>query len=410
MVMRTLLLALALAPATAHTDTIPRFDVAVDLPAVVIGPPGSLVQFPATVQLIHADAPVTAWSLSIVSEDPDACRISGATTAGTVGARVTDTPPGLRDDGFETTGLAGDTETNGAVSLVFLNLDQPPTVSLAPDGVPYDLLRLSVQTTVPESGGCVLCSLRFMNDLPGSQGIVNAVVAGEDSQPTLFDDQVVAIGSGTRDCDENGMPDECDPDADADTIPDACDNCPDTANPGQEDADGAGAGDACDGCPDDANKNEPGECGCGVADTDADGNGHADACDETLCPALLESGGCDDGDACTIDGCTTPGQCQHEAVALAMVQSAVAAAVAPQACAAETLPRALSKALEKSRTLLDAAAGSATEEANRLVRRARKRLKRGARVLHRARRRIAAACVEVLAGHLGDARAKAGCL
>ncbi len=37
------------------------------------------------------------------------------------------------------------------------------------------------------------------------------------------------------------------------------------------DSDGDGRCDAFDGCPDDANKTEPGECGCGVAETDSDG-------------------------------------------------------------------------------------------------------------------------------------------
>ena len=36
------------------------------------------------------------------------------------------------------------------------------------------------------------------------------------------------------------------PDRDADGIPDEQDNCPDAANPGQEDQDGDFAGDACD--------------------------------------------------------------------------------------------------------------------------------------------------------------------
>ncbi len=65
------------------------------------------------------------------------------------------------------------------------------------------------------------------------------------------------------DCDENGIPDECDlvtaGDCDADGVPDACqidtdgdglidacDNCTFTANAGQADGDGDGVGDACD--------------------------------------------------------------------------------------------------------------------------------------------------------------------
>lgn len=49
---------------------------------------------------------------------------------------------------------------------------------------------------------------------------------------------------------------------------------------GTVDSDGDGYGDGCDQCPDDSQKIEPGDCGCGVPDTDADGNGISD-CLET---------------------------------------------------------------------------------------------------------------------------------
>jgi hypothetical protein len=56
-------------------------------------------------------------------------------------------------------------------------------------------------------------------------------------------------------------------DADGDGVPDATDNCPALANPGQADEDGDGLGDACDPCPPFA----------GGGDSDGDGVG--DACD-----------------------------------------------------------------------------------------------------------------------------------
>jgi len=55
------------------------------------------------------------------------------------------------------------------------------------------------------------------------------------------------IAAGTSfDCDANGTPDECETDTDGDGFIDACDNCPETANPAQTDSDGNGAGDACE--------------------------------------------------------------------------------------------------------------------------------------------------------------------
>lgn len=63
-----------------------------------------------------------------------------------------------------------------------------------------------------------------------------------------------------------------DTDTDGDGVPDSEDNCPMTANPGQEDADDDGIGDACDNCPETANPDQ----------TDSNGNGVGDACDSGI--------------------------------------------------------------------------------------------------------------------------------
>lgn len=106
------------------------------------------------------------------------------------------------------------------------------------------------------------------------------------------------------DTDGDGIDDACDicpqaadpqqADSDMDGIGDACDVCPMLADPDQADADMDGVGDACDICPMAANPDQ--------ADTDMDGIG--DACD--VCPMLANPDQADKdkdgvGDAC--DNC-----------------------------------------------------------------------------------------------------------
>ncbi|MFO0974191.1 MAG: choice-of-anchor tandem repeat NxxGxxAF-containing protein [Phycisphaerae bacterium] len=89
-------------------------------------------------------------------------------------------------------------------------------------------------------------------------------------------------------------------DNDGDGVPNAIDNCPNTANPGQQDSDGDGVGNACDNCPFAPNANQ----------LDADSDGVGDVCDN--CPANANSNQADAdadgaGDAC--DAC--PGHDDH---------------------------------------------------------------------------------------------------
>lgn len=151
----------------------------------------------------------------------------------------------------------------------------------------------------------------------------------------IVSDDGVACGPPTAECDmdgdgltneEDNCPDTANPgqeNLDSDDFGDACDNCPTVISSNQRDSDGDGLGDACDACPgvdntmdadgdgvadclddcpDDSAKTDPGICGCGTPDTDSDADGTADCRDE--CPSdpdKIDAGTCgcgvSDGDS-----------------------------------------------------------------------------------------------------------------
>ena len=82
----------------------------------------------------------------------------------------------------------------------------------------------------------------------------------EDGLGDVCDNCPFVNNPDQEDMDEDGLGDLCDNDIDGDGISNNDDNCPNFHNMGQEDGDGDGVGDVCDNCPDAPNGPDMGIC------------------------------------------------------------------------------------------------------------------------------------------------------
>ena len=136
------------------------------------------------------------------------------------------------------------------VTLFIERADSPEVLRIMPSGISFEFIGEDFQLDVLgryDDGSEIWLSTSSLTSYNSSNpaivsvdkiGFVKAVAPGEAVVTVQHRELSVEVPVT--------VPDKLPPDRDADGIPDEQDNCPDVANPGQEDQDGDFTGDACD--------------------------------------------------------------------------------------------------------------------------------------------------------------------
>jgi hypothetical protein len=240
------------------------------------------------------------WIFMFNYESPNCSNINGPTTQTVQGStllahystsdfallRLTEDPPSsynVHFAGWSRVDVASPTTTcihhpSGDIKKISFNLDPVTSTNyLTSSGTSHWRVDdWEIGTTEPGSSGSPLFdnNHRVVGQLHGGYASCSSITSDWFGKFAMSWEGGGSSSSRLRDWldpDNTGVLyiDGSDADTDGDSIPNAIDNCPFVANPGQEDADSDGVGDACDNCINTANPNQG----------DADGDGQGDLCD-----------------------------------------------------------------------------------------------------------------------------------
>ena len=197
----------------------PTFTLSFDAPQMVEATGGTQIAYEVTGvmtpgNLTDVEPGAQGWSLSMTA---DGCRITGITVQGTAGAKVTDSPPGLRDTGFEGSLTTEKSEPGskceglkGAVSAVVLSFAQPDGV--LPSTTPSTVIKLTIEADVSVDE-CTTCTVKYVDGCQGAGQPINNVVThkGNSVHPTTVDSTTQVCPTKPAGCVDGDPCDDGDP-------------------------------------------------------------------------------------------------------------------------------------------------------------------------------------------------------